>query len=105
VRPAGEHRLRCGSVVETKHSTEPSNALDWADSRIIAVIRLDQTVVEPLVIPLGVVMSGEFSSGFPKRAFSEEDHSVEALILDRSDEPLGVGVQVRRRLQSIRTVR
>ncbi len=47
----------------------------------------------PLVIPLPVIMSGELASRLPKRPFPEEDHAVQALILDRPDEPLRVGVE------------
>jgi len=60
------------------------------------ISRLNQPVVDPLVVPLPVIMSGVLTSRFPKRPFPEEDHPVEAFILDRSDEPLGVGVQVGR---------
>jgi hypothetical protein len=53
-----------------------------------------------LVIPLPVVVSGVFASCLSQRPFAEEDHSIEALILDRPDESLGVGVQVGRRAPS-----
>ena len=38
--------------------------------------------VEPLVIPLRVVMSSEISGRLPERPFSEEDHPVETFILE-----------------------
>jgi hypothetical protein len=57
-------------------------ALDWADGRFVAAIRLDQSVVEPLVISLRVIMSDEILGRPSKRPFSEEDHSVEALVFD-----------------------
>jgi len=50
----------------------------------------------PLVIPLPVIVSDVLSSGFSKRPFAEEDHSIETVILDRPDESFGVGIQVGR---------
>ncbi len=46
------------------------------------------------MIPFPVIVSGVLASRLLKRPFSEEDHPVEALILDRPDEPFRVGVQV-----------
>jgi len=40
-------------------------------------------------------MNGVLASRLPKRPFPEEDHAAQALILDRLDERLGVGVQIR----------
>ena len=60
------------------------------------MIGLDQLIVDPLVISLPVMMRGVLTSRLPKRPFSKEDHPVEALILDGPDEPLGMGVQIRR---------
>ncbi len=96
--------LRCSAAIEAQHPAEPLEALDWSDRRFVAAIRLDQSVVEPLVIPLRVVMSGEISGRLLERPLAEEDHSVEALILDRSDEPLGVGVGLGRRMHPIQTL-
>ena len=86
-------------MVETEHSTESLKALDWTDGRFVVAIRLDQSVVEPLMIPLGMVMSRELASGLPKRPFSEEDHSVETLMPERPHEPLGVGVEAGRSMR------
>ncbi len=83
-------------MVEAQHSAEPLDALDNTESRFVTTSRLDQPIIDPLVIPLPVIMSGVLASRFPKRPFSEEDHPVEALVLDRSDETLRVGVQVGR---------
>ena len=83
-------------MIEAKHPTESFHTSNFAVVRILAAIRLDQSVVEPLVVPLGVVMSGELPRRFPKRSFSEEDHPIEAFVLDRPDETLGAGVQVGR---------
>ncbi len=81
-------------MIETQQPAEALEAIDCTEVRVEAVIGLDQLIVESLVIPLCVVMSGELSGRFPKRSLSKEDHPTETLVLDRPDEPLGVRVQV-----------
>ena len=81
-------------MVETKHPAEALEALDGARCRFGTVIRLDEAILDPLMIPLPVIVSGVLASCFPKRPFAEEDHSIETLILDRPDKSLGIGVQV-----------
>ncbi len=81
-------------MVETQHPAEPLRALDCADCRSRTIIGLDQPIIDPLVIPLPVIMSRVLTSRLPKRPFPEEDHPIEAFVLDRSDKPLGIGVQV-----------
>ena len=88
--------LRSSAMVEAQHPTEPLGTFDGAEWRFGAFDRFDQPIVDPLVIPLPMIMSGVLASDLSQRSFSEEDHSTEALILDRSDESLGVGVQVGR---------
>ena len=41
-------------------------------------------------------MRGVLASGFPQRSFTEKDHPVETLILDRPDKSFGVGIQIGR---------
>ncbi len=89
-------RLGSDAAIVAQHPAEPPGAFDRTDRLPFADIRLDQSVVEPLVIPLCVVVSGEFSCRLTKRPFPEEDHSVETLVLDRPNEAFGVGVQVGR---------
>jgi len=76
------NRLRSGAAIEAKHPAEPLDAIDRPDRGSRTGIALDQAVVVPLMIPLPVIMRGELTSSFAKRPFTEEDHSVEALILD-----------------------
>ncbi len=88
--------LRRGPMVEAQHPTEALGAFDGARYGFGAVPRLDQLIIDPLVIPLPMIVSGILASRLSQRPFAEEDHSIETLILDRSDESLGVGVQVGR---------
>ena len=86
---------RCRAMVETKHPAEALGALDGGRRRFAVVTTFDQPIIEPLMIPLPVIVSGVLASGLSKRPFAEEDHAIETFIFDRSDESLGVGVQVR----------
>ena len=83
-------------MVEAQHPTEALGAFDGARYGFGAVPRLDQLIIDPLVIPLPMIVSGILASRLSQRPFAEEDHSIETLILDRADETLGVGVQVGR---------
>ena len=90
------NRLGSGAAIEAKHPAESLHAFDCGGGQPFAVSWLDQSVVEPLVIPLAVIMSRKLPSRLPKRPLPEEDHPIETFILDRPDESLGVGVQVGR---------
>ena len=83
-------------MVEAQHPAEPLGAFDGGPCRFGAVGRIDQPIIDPLMVPLPMIVSGILASGLPQRPFAEEDHSIETLILDRPDESLGVGVQVGR---------
>ena len=95
--------LRSGSMIEAQHSAESLGAFDGARRRFGSICRLDQPIIDPLVISLPMIMSGVLAGGLSQRPFAEEDHSIETLIFDRPDESLGVGVgvgfAVRRRVQ------
>ncbi len=58
-------------------------------------LAFDQPVVEPLMIALFVKVSNVLRRGSPQRSLSEEDKSVEALLIEGSHEAFGESVQVR----------
>jgi hypothetical protein len=47
-----------------------------------------------LVVALGLVMREEFGSRFPHRALAEQDHPLQAGLLDSPYKPFGVGVPI-----------
>ena len=47
------------------------------------------------MISLAVVMCDELTDGSTQRACADEDHPLEAGLLDRADEAFRIGVQVR----------
>ena len=83
-------------MVETQHPTESLGAGDGVGGRSGVLVRLDQSIVDALVIPLPMVMSGVLASCLPKRPFTKEDHPIETRVLDRPDESLGIGVEIGR---------
>ena len=38
-------------MIEMQHPTETLDALDCADCRLRAIIRLDQSIIDPLAVP------------------------------------------------------
>ena len=65
--------LRSGPMGEAQHPAKPFGAFDDVRCRFGAAIRLDQPIIDALVIPLPVIVSDVLSSGFSKRPFAEED--------------------------------
>jgi hypothetical protein len=59
-------------------------------------IRHDQTVIKTLVVALAMVMRHELVNRLPQRAFSEEDHPVQAGFFDASDKAFRMRIQIRR---------
>ena len=88
--------LRSGAMVEAQHPAGALGAFDDARWGFGANGRLDQPIIDSLMIPLPVIVSGVLASRLSQRPLAEEDHSIETLILDRPNEPLGVRVQIGR---------
>jgi len=72
--------LRSGSMVEAQHSAESLYALDGVRHRFGTIIGLDQSIIEPLMIPLPVIVGGVLASGLSQRSFAEEDHPIETVL-------------------------
>ena len=54
--------------------------------------RVDQFVVESLMVSLSVIMVQESANPSQQRAFSEEDHALETLVFDGANESLAMSV-------------
>ena len=72
-------------MVEAQHPAEPLGALDRAECRLGAACRLDQPIIDSLMVPLPVIMSGVLASGPSQRPFAEEDHSIPKALEGVSD--------------------
>ena len=78
-----------------KHAAETLLAFDLSSHGLI-VGWCNRNIANPLVRTLGVVVFGVFVDDMPKLLLAEEDHLVQAFVLDGSDEAFRVGVEVRR---------
>lgn len=86
--------LRRGAVVIIEQPTEPLPPTDGtAGARSWQLI--DQLVVQPLVVPLAVIVRHKVSKRLPKVAFSERNHAVKAFLSNRAHEPLRIGIAIR----------
>lgn len=77
---------------------KPTQSLAAANRPLAAAARVprkQQDVALPLMIPLGMDMIDVFAQRPPQGALAEQDHLRQALLLDRSDPALRVGIQVR----------
>ena len=94
---AGAHRLLCGFAVVIVEQAAQSFATSHVPVETAhAIVRFDQRVFQPLMISLSMIMTTEFDDGPPQRLFTEEDHPIQALALDRQNKPFDVSVQIRR---------
>ena len=57
---------------------------------------INQSIVESLVIPLPMVVFNKFGEGASEMGLAQRHYPIEALVLDRPHEPLGIRVRIRR---------
>jgi hypothetical protein len=82
-----------GTVVVVQHATDP---LASANRSLATGLpkRLNQRVTNALVVSLSMVVGHELGHRPAKMPFPQRDDAIEALFLDRPNEPLCVGVAV-----------
>jgi len=84
------------AVIVPQDAAESLAALDLTGDAADFLARIDQSVVDALVIALSVIMGEERNHGGLQRLLSEEDQAMQALILKGAHETLDVGRQVGR---------
>jgi len=82
-------------IVVTQEPAEAFTAFDLAPITCHLPVTLDDLASCPLVIALAVIMLDVVPDSPFKRGDAKEDHAVQALVLDGSDEPLSLGGAVR----------
>ena len=92
---AKSFRLGSVSIVVVEQPTEPCPTADLAAVSRMRRVGQDQSVAESLVIAFMVIMRNKFLDRLAQRTFSEQNHSIQARLLDGPDESLRVGVQIR----------
>lgn len=80
-------------MVVVEKSAKSSFDLDFAQA--LSLRPADELVSNSRVTALVFVVNGKPCDGSIERCLPQEDHSIEALALDGSDESLGEGVHVR----------
>ena len=83
------------TMIVAQEPTQSLAAPHGSLALLIRVPRKQQDVALPLVVPLGMEMIDIIAQRPPQRALAEQDHLRQALLLDRSDPALRVGIQVR----------
>jgi len=82
-------------IIGVQHSTPPRAALEGCSPVSNKLFLDDEPIVQTSVVALAVIMFNQFVDGLPQGAFSEQNHPLQARLLDGSDKGLGVGIQVR----------
>jgi hypothetical protein len=85
-----------GAVVIAEHSAQALAAFDLAGGLSDLVAGFNQSILQPLMAALGVVVRKVLAYGVPQRVLTEEDHPVQALVFDGPHEPLLMRIQGRR---------
>src|SRR5215831_18105667 len=83
-----------GTVVVVPHVAQALAALNLARVAEMASLWADELVPQTLVIAFTVIMGDEVLNGCPERFLAEEDHAIQAGLLDAAHKSLRVGVQV-----------
>lgn len=72
------------AVVVAEEPAEPLAAFDLARASADLLARLDDPVVQALVVPLAVIVGQEFPRRVAQRVLAEEDHPAETLFFERT---------------------
>ena len=91
-------RIRSGriAVIVPQHSAESLPAPHLTGRAAHFLPRFNQPVAKPLMVALRMKVIQEFSHGHLQRSLPEEDHTLDAFLLDRSHEAFEMRIQIRR---------
>src|SRR5215472_6149399 len=56
----------------------------------------NETIVEPLMVPLQMILRHKLANRIPQCVFTKEDQLPQAILPNRSDEPFRISIQIRR---------
>src|ERR1700722_4788128 len=91
----GEVRARRETIVVVELAAQPLASQDWSTIANHGFDGHDQPVADSLVIALAVLMQNELVNPFAQRGLTEENHTLQAGLLDPAHESLRVRVQIR----------
>jgi hypothetical protein len=93
------------SVVVLEHSSETGPSLNSCVALVEERNGPWDAISETLVVTFHVIMLHELPYSMPKRPRSEENHSIQTLLLDCSHKPLRMGILKSSQLRMIRSMR
>src|ERR1700674_6074179 len=93
------------AVVEVEHSTEPPAPVYWRIIRSNSRVTVDQFVAEALMISFSVVMVRVFGHRATQRRLPDEDHPIQAFVLDRANKSLRICIGESSQLRRLATIR
>jgi len=82
-------------MIVAQKPTQSRAAPHWPLALPIRHPRKQQDVALPLMIPLGMEMVDILAQRLPQGAFAEKNYLGQALLFDRPDPALSMGIQVR----------
>src|SRR5438552_1561173 len=92
--PVRNDSLRPKGLTEARAPTNPGDgSVGWR--------ALDQRVLQAWMIPLAMIVRDEFRDRSSKMALADRNHPIEALLFDRSHEPFGIGIRIRRLMRRL----
>src|SRR5215472_6864942 len=83
-----------GTVIVVQHAAQALAPLNLACIVEMASLGPDELVRQTLVIAFTVIMRDEVLNSCPQRFLAEEDHPIQAGLLDAAHKSLRVGIQV-----------
>src|SRR5215831_12621863 len=88
------------TIVIVEHSAKPL-VLSYSAVRRDRIHWNNETVVEPLMITLQMIMRHKLANRISQRVFTKEDHLLQAILPNRSDEPFRISIQIRRQFDGL----
>src|SRR5580693_496788 len=83
-------------MIIVEHSAKATAASNRSSTVSQIDFRENEHIADALMVPLAVIMSDELANGDSQSVLSEQNHTLQARLLNAAHEPLGVAVQVRR---------
>ena len=87
-------RSGSGPVIVVQHAAQALTTLDLSRASEVAGFWTDELVSQPLMVALVVIMSNEVLNGLPQRLLAEEDHAIQAGLLDAAYKSLRIGADL-----------
>src|SRR5262249_10824482 len=83
------------TIVIVEHSAKPL-VLSYSAVRRDRLHWNNETIVAPLMVTLQMIMRHKLANRIPQSVFTKEDHLLQTILPNRSDEPFRISIQIRR---------